>query len=176
MVWCFEMKLNIFHRDGWALRLLTLFPHKQVVFFAFRGTEEKSCISLGSPIFSLPDIVACSRKTCTHQSHYNVKLHIGLKPGQNVHGKLVNSAFFALILAVKTSSKELISEPFEMTTRSSKKRKDNFFLAVSSTHLHMDLRTICFLTRFTVQYGTIGKKAEYKKCSVTLYYPPFAFP
>ncbi len=48
-------------------------------------------------------------------------------------------------------------------------------LEYSSAHLHMDLRTICFLTRFTVQYGTVGQKAEYKSALSHYTSPPLLF-
>lgn len=43
-------------------------------------------------------------------------------------------------------------------------------LEYSSTHLHTDWKTICFLTRFTAQDGTMRKKKGYekrrKKCNI----------
>lgn len=48
----------------------------------------------------------------------------------------------------------------------------SFLLEYSSIHLHTDFRTICFLTRFSVQYGTTGQKTGNKKCSVTLCWLP----
>lgn len=91
----------------------------------------------------------------------------------------MNSAFFALILAVKTPSKELIPYPFEMTNYCSEEaRQGQFFfllLEYSSAHLHTDLRTICFLTRFTVQYGVVGQKAGYKNALSHYTTPPLLF-
>lgn len=74
------------------------------------------------------------------------------------------------------SLKSLYLSYFKWQTR--KRRKDNFLLFLfeySQTNLHMNLRTICFLTRFTVHYGAVGHKAGYRKCSVTLKYLSSAF-
>lgn len=166
MEWCFEMKLNVFDRE--------------------RGGPE----ALHPPSFTSgwsfsPSWKWSSNLALLHDRPSPAFLTSWRVPGNFVHIKAIKVSsstvglnqvrmfmenlwivhFLPSFWQSRLPLKSLHLYHLKWQTSVQKTQGGHFLsllLEYSSTHLHMDLRTICFLTRFTVQYGTVGQKAENK--------------
>lgn len=169
---CFEMKLQNIWQGERSPEAFTRIPNKWISFHFFLGME-KSFITSGSPIFSLRDILAW----CLHIKAIKVSSStVGLNQVSMFMGNLWTMPFLPSFWQARLTVKSLYISHFKWQASVAKTQGQflSLLLEYFSTHLHMHLRTICFLTRFTVQYGTMNRGLR-KKSSVTLYNQSFAF-